>query len=355
MKKRIIALVLLLAFLAFGALAVYFVFFRYDRPEKDLKLALDGMMTRNGEVAGRYMDYASFDRLGGEGTIRDSLMRDFSYEVTSVDSTDKTHATATIAVSNRDIETLYGNFVVDAYQFVISEAYRNEAERLSDDDLRRTIDEMLMEDLADKEVHLRPREIQVEMTRADKTWFIDFDKADFDAIYGGYLTAHENAKTLLGDMSGQALVNVENAYASNIDDADHVLRNAVHFIVDDLWNGVLCNIVSCINAGTDRQGNDYDLDKGLRQLDAMMTEKVTYDVYINNLSEIEYGAVKTGWKNLSDTLGKLVNEIKAAKPEPVDYDYLPDTSKFEAAMDQFVGLIYQTGSESEAETQQETE
>jgi hypothetical protein len=281
-------------------------------------------------------------------------MRDFSYEVTGIDSKDKTHATATINVSNRDIETLYGNFVVDAYQFVISEAYRSESERLSNEDLRRTIDEMLMEDLADKEVHLRPREIQVEMTRADKTWFIDFDQADFDAIYGGYLTAHENAQTLLGDMSGQALVNVENAYASNIDDADHVLRNAVHFIVDDLWNGVLCNVVSCINAGTDRQGNDYDLEQGLKQLDAMMTEKVTYDVYIGNLSEIEYGTIKSGWKNLSDILSKLVQEIKAAEPKPVDYNYMPDTSKFEAAMDQFSDLIYQSNavvSETESETE----
>ena len=354
MKKHIIALLMFLVFLALGVFAVYFVVFRYDRPEKDLKLALDGMMTRNGEVAGRYMDFASFDRLGGEGALRDSLMRDFSYEVTGIDSKDKTHATATINVSNRDIETLYGNFVVDAYQFVISEAYRSESERLSNEDLRRTIDEMLMEDLADKEVHLRPREIQVEMTRADKTWFIDFDQADFDAIYGGYLTAHENAQTLLGDMSGQALVNVENAYASNIDDADHVLRNAVHFIVDDLWNGVLCNVVSCINAGIDRQGNDYDLEQGLKQLDAMMTEKVTYDVYIGNLSEIEYGTIKSGWKNLSDILSKLVQEIKAAEPKPVDYDYMPDTSKFEAAMDQFSDLIYQSNavvSETESETE----
>lgn len=354
MKKRIIALLFVLLLLAAAAAAVvYFVVFRYDRPEKDLKLALDGMMTRNGEVAGRYMDYASFDSLGGEGMLRDSLLRDFSYEVTDIDIQDKTHAAATIAVSNRDIETLYGNFVVDAYQFVISEAYRSESERLSDEDLRRKIDEMLMEDLADNEVHLRPREIQVEMTRTDKTWFIDFDSSDFDAIYGGYLTAHEHAQTLLGDMSGQALVNVENAYAGNIDDADHVLRNAAHFIVDDLWNGVLCNIVSCINAGTDRQGGDYDLEKGLKQLDAMMTEKVTYDVYIGNLSEIEYGSIKTGWKNLSDTLSKLVHEIKAANPKPVDYDYLPDTSKFEAAMDQFIGQIYQKVPEAETETETE--
>ena len=353
MKKSIIALLFVFVLLAAGAAAVYFAVFRYDRPEKDLKLAFDGMMTRNGEVAGRYMDYKAFDRLGGEGMLRDSLMRDFSYEVTDLTAQDKNHAVATITVSNRDIETLYGNFVVDAYQFVISEAYRSESERLSDEDLRSKIDEMLMEDLADNEVHLRPREIQVEMTRTDKTWFIDFDTADFDAIYGGYLTAHEHAQTLLGDMSGQALVNVENAYASNIDDADHVLRNAAHFIVDDLWNGVLCNIVSCINAGTDRQGNDYDLEKGMKQLDTMMTEKVTYDVYIGNLSEIEYGNVKTGWKNLSDNLSRLVHEIKAAKPKPVDYNYLPDTSKFEAAMDQFVSQIYQTG--AEAETEAETE
>ena len=78
----------------------------------------------------------------------------------------------------------------------------------------------------------------------------------------------------------------------------------------------------------------------MKTLDNMMTEKVTYDVYINNLSEIEYGSVKTAWKNLSDVLRKLVNEIKAENPTPTDYDYLPDTSGFEETMNQFVKLIY---------------
>ncbi len=340
MKKRIIAYASAVLILIVIVVAVYFRFFYYDSPKKNLKTALDSMMIQDGETAERYLDYKSFHALGGDDALCTTLLRDFAYEVKGVEKLDKRNAVADIQVSNRDIETLYGNFVVEAYQFVISDAYKPEGQRMTEDELKQQISTMLETALEDNEVHLRTREIQVEMTREDKTWFLNFDEQDYDDIYGGYLTARKHAETLLGDMSTQALVNVEEAYMSNIDDADHVLRNAVHFIVDDLWNGNLCNIVSCINAGTDHMGNDYDLEEGMKILDGLMTEKVTYDVYINNLSEIEHGEVKTAWKNLSDVLRQLVDEIKAADPQPTDYDYMPDTSKFEEVMNEFVDLIY---------------
>ena len=343
MKKRIIGLSVVIILLALVCGAVWLAFFRYDKPEKDLGIALEGMMKQNAQAAERYMDYQSFHDLGGDDVLRKTLLLDFAYEVTEVQKPDKKHASAVIHVSNRDMGTLYGNFVIDAYQFVISEAYKPDQEKLSEDELKQTINAMLMEHLENKEVHLRERDINVEMTREDRTWFIHFDDQDYDDIYGGYVTAREQAQTVLGDMSSKALVNVEEAYMKNIDDADHVLRNAAHFIVDDLWNGTLCNIVSSINAGTDHMGNDYDLENGLKTLDGLMTEKVTYDVYIGNLSEIEYGKIKTGWKDLSDTLRQLVDEIKAENPTPKDYDYLPDTTKFEEKMNQFIKLIYQDG------------
>ncbi len=340
MKKRIIALVFVIILLLASAAAVYVIFFQYDSPQRDIKTALDSMMRQDAQTAQRFMDYQTFYDLGGDDMLREELMRDFSYEVTEVEKSDKKHVVANIHVTNRDMETLYGNFVVEAYQFVISDAYRPEEERLTEEELKQKINAMLTEALDNNEVHLRERDIKVEMSRDKRTWYLHFDEQDYDDIYGGYLTARTRAETLLGDMSAQALANVEAAYRSHIDDADHVLRNAVHFIVDDLWNGTLCNIVSCINAGTDRSGDDYDLEEGMKTLDNMMTEKVTYDVYINNLSEIEYGSVKTAWKNLSDVLRKLVNEIKAENPTPTDYDYLPDTSAFEETMNQFVKLIY---------------
>ena len=340
MKKRVIPVLLCIIVLLLALVFIIFRRFYYNKPEKDLTRALDSVMAQNAEEAGKYLDYQAFYGLGGDEAVCRALMRDFSYQLDEMDQKNK-YATAHVTVTNRDIESIYGKFVVEAYQLVISEAYKPEESRLDQESLRQEINTLLVNNLNQTEAGEVSSQIDIEMVRSGRSWYLMFDDSDYDAIYGGYLTARSKAEALLGDMSAESLKNIEDTYQENIDDTEHVLRNAVHFVVEDIWNQTLCNIVSCINAGTASDGQDYNLKEGLKTLDSLMTQKVQYDVYISGLTGDENQPVKDAWNQLSEALSALVTDIKTADPEPTDYDYIPDTSAFETELNKFVKLIYQ--------------
>ena len=154
------------------------------------------------------------------------------------------------------------------------------------------------------------------------------------------MTAQEDAQELLAD-SGSSLESIEEAYQQQIDDAGNMLKNAAHFIVDDLWNGELCNVISCINAGTDTDGNEYDLEQGMENVDSLMEDKLAqYDTQINDLDSNKYKDIIDAWNIYKSELNYLVEDIKENDPNPKDYYYHPDTAGFESAMNNFVNLVY---------------
>lgn len=339
MKKREVLSFLIVIMIGMMLGAIYFVNFYYEKPERVVTDAMDSVIAQDADTAEKYLDYWKLYGGNNEQKIYQAIMKDFSYEVKNV-SQSGAEATAELIVSNRDMETIYGQFVVSAYQLVISDAYQPEEKRMGEDMLKQAIDEMLLETLTESETDLRLAEISVDMTRRGRSWYMYFDHDDLDAIYGGYLSAQEAADNVLGDRSTEALANLEKAYQSNIDDARHVLRNAVHYMVDDIWNGVLCNIVSCINAGTDIKGEEYDIEAGMAELGELLKDREQYDTYIDALDDVNYGDIKDGWKQLTDACDALIQELEEKQPEPVDFDYIPDTTEIEKAIHCFVYLVY---------------
>lgn len=339
MEKRKVLSFLVVIVIGIALGMFYFTHFYYEKPEKAVASAMDSVMARDADTAQQYLDYGQLYGGENEQQIYQAVMRDFSYEIDNI-TAEGGKAEAVLTVCNRDLETLYGQFVVEAYQLVISDAYQPEKNRMGEEKLKQKIDGMLLETLTDGKADMRSAEIRVDMIRKGRSWYLYLDHEDRDAIYGGYLSAQEAADNVLGDRSAEALINLEKAYQINIDDARHVLRNAVHYMVDELWNQVLCNIVSCINAGTDVNGNEYDMAAGMEQLDELLKDREEYDVYIEALDDVNYKEIKKGWKSLSDAVDSLILELKEEDPEPLDFDYLPDITDFKDAMQKFVDLVY---------------
>lgn len=339
MRKRKIVSFLIVIILGIGIGAYYFTNFYYEKPEDAVTNAFDYVIAQNGEKAEAYLDY--WQLYGGhhDKSIYQAIMKDFTYELQDIRQSGS-EATALLKVSNRDTEAIYGRFVVDAYQLVISDAYKPEAERMGETKMKETIDALLIDYLTNKEADMRSSEIQIDMQRNGRSWYLNIDHEDMDAIYGGFLTAQEAADNVLGDLSTEALANLERAYQQNIDDAHHILRNAVHYVVDDIWNATLCDIVSCINAGTDVDGNEYDLKAGMEKLDKLINDRAEFDSYIEALDDVNYSEIKKGWQSLTQACDELIQELKENDPEPLDYDYIPDTADFENAMEHFVKLVY---------------
>ncbi len=339
MRKRSVFSFLIVIMIGIIIGAVYFKNFYYDEPEKAVTEALDSVMAQDDEKAEKYLDYWMIYGGPHMQSVYQAIMRDFNYEIKEIRQ-NEADAAATVTVSNRDMEEIYGKFVVDAYQLVISDAYQPESERVGQDRLKKEIDDLLQQYLTDGQTQTRSEDITIDMRRKGRSWYLTIDDDDLDAMYGGYLTAEKAADHVLGDLSKEALNNLEKAYQQNIDDANHVLRNAVHYMVDDVWNETLCNIVSCINAGTDVNGGEYDIAAGMAKLDEKMKEKELFDTYIESLDDVNYLEVKNSWQSLSNACSALVAELKEEDPKPVDFDYIPDTTDFEEALETFTELIY---------------
>lgn len=337
-KKKTVLPFLIVIVIGLAMGLVCFFNFYFEKPEQAVQKAMDSVIRRDAETASTYLDYQQIGGNEENAALYDALLKDVHYTIDAV-TKDGKEAEAKLTVSNRDMEEIYGKFVIDAYQLVISESSKSKEEQVGEEALKEKMDDMLLDAIKNQKTSDRVRTIDVKMHRQGRSWYLELTKDNLDAIYGGYLSSEEAAESILGDRSEASLEKLEKAYQSNIDDAGLVLKNAAHFVVDRIWNDTLRQIVSCINAGKDVNGEDYDIEKGMEELDKRMIQREQYDVYITHLED-QYQDAKDAWRQLTSDCDALVQELKEQQPEPLDYDYLPDTSQLEASMAAFIKIAY---------------
>lgn len=321
-----------------------------EKPEDSVTKAFDSIKDGDGYEAEQYLDYSSITDKVGSKDVYNAVIRDFDYQINKC-TIDGDSGKAVLQVKNRDFSILYGNYVVDAYSYVLKNSGSEDESTLKD-----KLDSMFLDEMENGTASTVISLMTVELSRKGRIWAITLDDSDIDSILGGYITAKEEAQELLAD-DGDSIEKIEEAYQQEIDDTQQMLKNAAHFIVDDLWNGELCDVVSCINAGTDAEGNDYDLEQGMENVDNLIEgDFADYDAKINALDTDRYGDIIDAWNIYKSELNYLVEDIKENDPNPKDYYYHPDTAGFESAMNNFVNLVYnEEDGQDETETETETQ
>ena len=342
MKSRnfVVSLLIVVAIgLAAGILC--FRIFYVNTPEKNLTTAMDSVAAQNRPTALRYLDYDALYNSIGEKKISSAVMRDFAYSVKEIrHEGNQPEAEAVLVVSNRDMQEIYGNFLMDAYELAASNASQQESAQIRESRLKKQIGELLLERLTEDETERVEKEITVEMLRRGRSWWINIAPEDYDAICGGYLSAQQEAVRTLDNLSTQTPGRLGADYSIQIDNPHYLLRNGVHFIVEDVWNQNLCNIISSINAGTDQNGKEYDFQSGMETLKILMKQKDSFDANIEAITDEKYADSVAAWKAMSGQLDQLVRELETKNAQPMDFDYIPDTSKFEESMNTLVETVY---------------
>ena len=333
MKRKLVVILLILAAVIIFLLAGKKYFLAADDPEQDLKTALDAVAARDAETAGEYIDYDSFYPQGEDAGVYEEIMKHFSYKIENVEVKGN-KAKADITVSNRDMDKVYRNFVIESCQKVIDNA-SSDGEKKSAKEMEALVKKLFYKHIAEDSVSARTGKIQADLRRSGRKWKITIAQAYYDDIYGGYFTAQEKADKLLGQVDSGSLDELEKEYGSSIRDSKTDMKRAVHFIVDSLWNKCLRDIVSFENAGTDAQGNDYDLDGGLKKLKKLRGEKKKYDTLVEGLDDKEYKDFKASWKKMSTALDKIAGTVQKKK-ENADIK----TKDFEKCLDRLVALAY---------------
>lgn len=344
MKSRSFILSLLIV-VVIGLTAGFlcFRFFYVNTPERNLTTAMDSVAAQNRSRASRYLDYDALFNSIGEKKISSAVMRDFQYSVKEIRYDGSTpEAEAVLLVRNRDMQEIYGNFLMDAYGLAASNASRAENAKVSDSRLKKQISEMLIKSLEKGEADIVESEITVEMLRRGRSWWIDIRPEDYDALCGGYLSAQQEAVKTLTTLSSETLAGADLDYSIHIDNPHYLLRNGAHFIVEDVWNQNLCNVISSINAGTDQYGKEYDFKSGMDTLRILMKQKKNFDINIEAITDPQYEASVEAWRIMSNELDNLFGEIEKNGAQPMDFDYIPDTSKFEESMQALVDAVYST-------------
>lgn len=341
-KHKIIWILLILVLaLAAGAGYVYYRYFYADKPEDDLKAGLEAVVSKDKETADLYISYDSFYHSGSDdASLYSSLMKDFSYRIDSVHVEDNGKASASVTVSNRDMQKIYGDFVTDACQQVIDNESLPDDQKKSMEDMKAVVQQSFMDHIMSDETDLRTAQIQVELKRKGRRWYATIADDYYDDIYGGYYSADTQAKELLSKVESGSVEELEKTYGSQIDNSDVEVRAAVHFLVDDIWNGNLRDVISCIHAGTDADGKKYDLDKGIKKFRKLLAQKASYDETIDALDDSKYSKVKKAWNKASEELNKLDAAFEVLDPEPKDQDYEADTTKLEKYLNKLIKLAY---------------
>lgn len=338
-RKIIISAVCAAAAAVLLCTAVYVHSFYYDRPEDDLKKAMDAVVNHDSGTASLYLDYDSFYRTGTDEKLYSSLMKNFSYSIESIQR-NGSKAEAVLTVNNRDMEQIYGNFVTDACDRVFANAALDKDKRKSNSEMETAVSELFMKHITEDTAGVYTARIKADMRLQGRRWHININESYYDDIFGGFYSAQEKAGQLLDSVDSGSLDELEKEYGTSIDDSDLNIKKAVHFVVDDIWNSTLRNIVSCINAGTDADGNDYDMDKGMKELKKLIEKKKSYDDMISGLNDDKYSKIKKSWNNMTRSMNKLTEEIEKKDPKPKDKDYKPDSSEFEKKLNSLVKLAY---------------
>ena len=323
--------------------------------EEAVKIAFDGLLARDKDTVDKYFDYHTIVDYDEESEVSRSryyelVLRDLSYTIKDSQE-DGDRATVTVDITNRDLEAAYDQFVVQSYELVIKEAYKTDGTGMNDEELQAAMDEQLLDVLENAEVPMRTTTVELGLLRNDKRWFIDIDETVKNAMYGGLLDAITKADRSLNNSSVDDL---EKEYKTEIDETGHKLRNAAYFLVEDIWNGCLCNIVSYINAGTDVNGEDYDINAGIERLGILLQDDQGYGDFIENLDDTLYRDIKGSWQEAVGAANILYEQLKESVPDAVAYDYSLDTAAFEAAMDRFNTLVYSEPDSDQEATQADT-
>ena len=311
-----------------------------------VKIAFDGLLLRDKDTVDKYFDYhtvVDYDENSDVSRSRyyEVVLKDLSYTIKESQE-DGGRATVTVDITNRDLEAAYDQFVVQSYELVLKEAYKTDGTKMNDEELKAAMDEQLLKVLENADVPMRTTTVVLDLIRNENRWFIDINETVKNAMYGGLLDAIAKADKNLNDASVDDL---EKEYQAKIDETEHKLRNAAYFLVEDLWNNCLCNIVSYINAGTDVNGEEYDINGGIEQLGTLLKDEQEYGAFIESLDDAAYENVKSNWQAAMDAAAALYGQLQESVPDAVAYDYTLDTTAFETAMESFNQAVYPESTE----------
>ena len=243
-------------------------------------------------------------------------------------------------MSNRDFGTRYGEFISEAYQLILNNAGKPANLQVDEKVLRSQVDDMFQAYLQENDDNRITQNIRVDLKRKDRHWHAVFSSEAADAIAGGYFSASEKANEILS-MDPEVIPSmIEQTFSGNRDMEDIEIREAIHYAADEVWNQCLRHMVSAINAGADANGKDYDMAAGWDMLDACMEKMAAYTAFFKNLTDPKHDDVKDNWEKMDQELNRLVEEMRKEDPKPMDFDYLPDTTGFEEALNQTIASIY---------------
>ena len=87
-------------------------------------------------------------------------------------------------------------------------------------------------------------------------------------------------------------------------------------------------------------GHDVTVYERNREEECGHEQKDSFDANIEAITDEKYADSVAAWKAMSDQLDQLVDEMETKKAQPMDFDYIPDTSKFEESMNTLVETVY---------------
>lgn len=97
-------------------------------------------------------------------------------------------ATIKTEISNIDFSIVMGNYFTKILEISMSNATAKEGEQLSEEDLKKKSEDILVEMLSASDVEIMTKEMEVQLTKVDGEWKIQSTDELLDAITGGMMS-----------------------------------------------------------------------------------------------------------------------------------------------------------------------
>lgn len=314
-------------------------------PEEGIRTAFEGVKTQNREIVTTYFgDTEVLDAIpalfGIEGDYTAAILSDFTYEVVNVERKGSS-VQAWVVISNRDFRTAYDACILENYTMELEEKYKPEPQQMTETQLVQAQTDRLKHMFDNREsLEMRNTQVFFNMEQQGKTWLIQSTPELSTAICGGLLTSEEHRNQVVDSQGTEIEAGLKASYDEEIAETDKHNHEIAHYVVEEIWNDTICNMISTIRTGEGLDEEAYDLEEGMLTFTQQMDELTEADGFINGLNRTMYNDIKASWNSFYLELTKLYEDWSSRTLMPEDTDYVPDVTELKTQMDTYVAVVY---------------
>ncbi len=198
--KVIVAVIVAIVIIALVACGGYFLTLNAAKTSalKEIDTAFTALKSGDEELIKQYLGEESAEEVTGDNSDENGkemakiMLNHLNYEVVSTDAS-LNECTVKLNVSNKDLKTVFGNYMKKAFSLAFSQAFG----KMTEDEMNTQLQQYFQEQYESEDVETISNEITVTMKKEDGKWKMNADENEvINAVLPGYKDVMESLSSM---------------------------------------------------------------------------------------------------------------------------------------------------------------